>query len=50
MTINAFDLLSGEDIPFAGICTLRVPVLRSLRPKTGIGYDTYLQYLNMLAE
>ncbi len=49
MTINAFDLLSGEDIPFAGICTLRVPVLRSLRPKTGIGYDTYLQYLNMLA-
>lgn len=43
------DLISGCDIPFEGICTLRAPRLRDIRPGTGIGFGVYYQYIQLLS-
>lgn len=44
--IETFDLISGANIPYDGICTLRPPVLDRVRK---LGYKRYTEYMNILA-
>ena len=44
-----FDMLSGDPIYLKGIGHLRSPLLRELMPTSGIGYQTYNLYLNVLS-
>lgn len=43
------DLISGEPIKVDGVGYIRSPYLWELKPKSGIGMDTYKMYLNLLA-
>ncbi len=45
--ISHFDLISGADISYEGICTLRQPTLERIRSLKG-GYARYTAYLNVL--
>lgn len=48
MRFDYFDMLSGEPIYLQGVGHLRSPKLSEIRPTTGIGYQAYNFYLNIL--
>lgn len=47
--IDKGDLLSGSDIPFEQICTLRAVKLKDIRPGSGIGFASYYQHIQLLS-
>lgn len=49
MKLSEADLLSGDDIPIKGICTLKPPRVRLLKPSADIGYQKYAEYLGTLS-
>lgn len=49
MKLDESDLLSGDNIPIAGVCTLKPPRVKLLKPSADIGYKKYAEYLGMIA-
>lgn len=49
MQFDYFDMLSGEPVYLKDVGHIRSPLLKELRPMSGVGYQEYNVYLNFLS-